>query len=90
MITRACRPARRRTHNPETPGSIPGPATQCDQWNSTHQVGATVRYHHIIGEPAFTVHKTRTAAEVLSGHTAVVWLEGVSGCVCLEALSDAG
>ena len=29
--------------------------------------------------------KTRTEAQVLSGHTAVVWLEGKSGCVCCDA-----
>jgi hypothetical protein len=27
-------------------------------------------------------YRTRTPAQVLSGHTAVVWLEGKSGCVC--------
>ena len=28
---------------------------------------------------------TRTVASVLSGHTAVVWLKGKSGCVTVEA-----
>ena len=60
----------------------------CDLWNAAHPIGSTVRYHHIIDDSAFTVHKTCTMAEVLSGHTPVVWLEGVSDCVCLEALSD--
>jgi len=27
---------------------------------------------------------TRSHAEVLSGHTAVVWIEGVVGCVALS------
>lgn len=26
--------------------------------------------------------RTRTPAQILSGHTAVVWLEGKAGCVC--------
>ncbi|WP_256701045.1 hypothetical protein [Caballeronia sordidicola] len=31
-----------------------------------------------------TVYVTRTPAEVLSGHTAVVWLDGKSGCVAVS------
>jgi hypothetical protein len=28
---------------------------------------------------------TRTVAQVLMNHTAVVWLDGKAGCVCVEA-----
>lgn len=58
---------------------------QCDLWNKANPVGTAVEYHPIIGEPAHRVRNTRTPAEVLSGHTAVVWLHGERGCVCLEA-----
>jgi hypothetical protein len=58
---------------------------RCAQWNARHPVGAQVEYHSVIGEAEFKVFRTRTPAQVLSGLTAVVWLEGKSGCVCLEA-----
>ena len=61
--------------------------SDCRIFNSLTPVGAEVDYHHVIGEEASTRHKTRSSAQVLSGHTAVVWLEGVSGCVCLEAIT---
>lgn len=57
----------------------------CEAWNEDVPVGAEVKYHHVIGEEAHTLHKTKTKAQVLSGHTPVVWLEGVPGCVALEA-----
>jgi hypothetical protein len=57
----------------------------CIVWNHEHPVGTRVLYHPIIGEPEGRERVTRTPAEVLSGHTAVVWLEGERGCVCLEA-----
>jgi hypothetical protein len=60
-------------------------ARQCDEWNSAYPVGTLVEYHPIIDEPEHRLRKTRTAAQVLSGHTAVVWLEDERGCVCLEA-----
>ena len=58
---------------------------QCDRWNEQYPVGTLVEYHPIIDEPEHRLRKTRSTAQVLSGHTAVVWLEGESGCVCLEA-----
>jgi hypothetical protein len=58
---------------------------QCDLWNMAYPVGTSVEYHPVIGEPAHRIRKTRTAAQVLSGHTPVVWLDGESGCVALEA-----
>jgi hypothetical protein len=60
----------------------------CATWNSRHPVGTFVRYYRRIHprEDLAGVFRTRSAAQVLSGHTAVVWLEGVSGCVCLDAV----
>jgi len=55
---------------------------ECDRWN---QLGTLVEYHPIIDKPEHRLRKTRTPAQVLSGHTAVVWLEGESGCVALDA-----
>ena len=54
----------------------------CDQWNSAHPVGAEVVVLTDTKGPIFT--RTRSEAQVLSGHTPVIWLEGISGCYDLE------
>lgn len=62
----------------------PNPQAEVDAWNAKVAVGDYVDYRGYPGaEPK--AFRTRTEAEVLSGHTAVVWLEGKSGCVCCEA-----
>lgn len=58
---------------------------QCIVWNARHPIGTKVKYHPVIGEPAFDEYVTRTEASVLSAHTAVVWLVGKFGCVALDA-----
>lgn len=62
------------------------PEQQVAEWNRRHAVGAFVRYHRIIGEGDGEATRSRSEAWVLSGHTAVVLVEGVSGCVCLDAV----
>lgn len=52
-----------------------------DAWNAANKSGADVAYRRDNGKAILT--KTRTEAQVLSGHTAVIWLEGISGCVDL-------
>ncbi|KUZ78274.1 hypothetical protein [Burkholderia ubonensis] len=61
----------------------PNPQKAVDDWNARVSVGATVEYSEVRGDPPKTF-TTRTAAEVLSGHTAVVWLNGKSGCVAIS------
>jgi hypothetical protein len=61
---------------------------QCDDWNANHPIGSVVCYHSIIGEAPYKLYSTCTPAQVLEGHTAVVWLHRKTGCVCLDALSD--
>lgn len=58
---------------------------QARDWNERHVVGSEVRYHPVIDNPEYRVRKTRSAAFVLSGHTACVFLEGEAGCVALDA-----
>jgi hypothetical protein len=53
-----------------------------DAWNARVAIGQEVDYREI-AEAAPRRFRTSTAAEVLSGHTAVVWLAGKSGCVCV-------
>lgn len=54
-----------------------------DIWNTANPViGTPVTVTLDTGEQRETV--TRSAAEVLGGHTAVVWLEGIVGCYDLR------
>ncbi len=59
------------------------PAATVAAWNSAYPVGIEVDYRfHRGAAPKRT--RTTTEAQVLGGHTAVVWLAGVSGCVALS------
>lgn len=58
----------------------------CDAFNAKVSVGGRVRVTlDGIDEPRDTV--TRSEAQILGGHTAVVWMEGVSGCYDLECVT---
>lgn len=61
----------------------PNPQKEVDAWNACVNVGDAVEYvdHPGASRQQFT---TASAAEVLSGHTAVVWLNGKNGCVCVS------
>ena len=65
--------------NRRTPKSV---QKKVDKWNAKYQVGQAVDLQKDGGEIVRT--KTRSAAEVLGGHTAVIWLEGVTGCYMLD------
>jgi hypothetical protein len=58
---------------------------QCDAWNAANPVGVPVALEKDNGETQLTV--TRSAAQVLSGHSAVIWLDGVSGCYLLDRVT---
>ena len=55
-----------------------------DVWNRDCPVGTPVLYWLGAREGEGKRSKTRSSAELLGGHTAVVWIEGVSGCVALS------
>jgi len=55
---------------------------QVDAWNMRFPVGTEVSLEKDSGEVVIT--KTRSNAELLSGHSAVIWLEGISGCYLLD------
>jgi hypothetical protein len=64
---------------------------QCDRWNRNHPEGTTVVYEDIIGDGETHRGKSISEAQVMGGHSAVIWLEGKSGCVSLDhctALKD--
>ncbi|MEJ7807053.1 MAG: hypothetical protein WKG03_14160 [Telluria sp.] len=56
---------------------------QCDAFNFDCSIGGRVAVK-IDGKDKPFITTTRTGAQILSGHTAVVWLDGVSGCYCLS------
>lgn len=53
-----------------------------DDWNARYPVGQAVNVRIDGGGTVQT--KTRSPAELMSGHSAVIWLEGVSGCYLLS------
>ncbi|MGK4660997.1 hypothetical protein, partial [Pseudomonas aeruginosa] len=57
---------------------------QCDAWNKLHGIGTLIAYEDIRGEGETHRGKSTTEAQVLGGHSAVIWLEGKSGCVSLD------
>lgn len=54
---------------------------QVDDFNARWPVGQKVSVRKDAGDGVITT--TRSAAEVLSGHSAVIWLDGISGCYLL-------
>ena len=60
------------------------PVETADAWNRTVRVGDLVEYR---GKPEAEPQRfrTRTVAQVLMNHTAVVWLDGRAGCVTVDA-----
>ena len=50
----------------------------CDKFNAAHQVGAAVSVKLDGGEVRETV--TNSEAQVMGGHSAVIWLDGIRGC----------
>lgn len=59
----------------------------CDKFNAVHQVGAAVTVLLDDGEVRETV--TTSEAQVLSGHSAVIWLKGIRGCYELARVTPA-
>jgi hypothetical protein len=58
---------------------------QCEAFNAKYPVGQKVSVRKDAGDGVITI--TRSKAEVLSGHSAVIWLEGISGCYLLDRVT---
>jgi hypothetical protein len=56
-----------------------------DGFNRRYPIGTDVLLRKDDGSLLET--KTRSRAEVLSGHSAVIWVEGVSGCYLLSRVT---
>jgi len=61
---------------------------ECDTFNSSVSVGDEVFVKlDGVDEPFRT--RTKSEAQILSGHSAVIWLVGVSGCYLLDRVRKA-
>jgi len=56
--------------------------SKCNVFNQQNPVGSPVTVVLDFGQKRET--RVKYAAGVLSGHTPVVWLEGISGCYVLD------
>lgn len=74
--------AERRRPGPKSASEL---QAQVDDFNARYPVGQRVTLRNDRGEGVTTV--TRAAAEVLSGHSAVIWLDGISGCYLLDRIT---
>lgn len=58
----------------------------CDKFNASIPVGAAVSVLLDGGAVRETI--TTSEAQVLSGHSAVIWLDGISGCYDLDSVTS--
>ena len=56
------------------------------EWNRHNDVGELITYRRDDGSIVRT--RTSTPAAVLGNHTAVIWLQGIAGCVALERVKS--
>jgi hypothetical protein len=62
--------------------------TECDAFNAANPIGSAV-YVKLDGKDEPFLTKTRSDAQILSGHSSVIWLENVSGCYLLDRVTPA-
>lgn len=55
-----------------------------EDFNNNIDVGAPVRYWTGVREGEGVLSKTKSKAELLGEHTAVVWVEGHAACIALS------
>jgi hypothetical protein len=58
----------------------------CDAWNQAHPIGSPV-FVQLDNHVGLFETTTRSDAQILSGHSAVIWLDGVSGCYLLDRVT---
>ena len=72
----------RRSYRQPAPRS---PQEAVDRWNNEHGIGTLVQFWPVRNRLEYQICRTTSAAWLLSGHTAVVMITGVRGCVALDA-----
>lgn len=68
----------------------PNPQKLVDDFNARVMVGDLIEFSEVIGLGEVRRFNTATPAEILSGHSAVVWLEGKRGCVLVSHCQPVG
>jgi hypothetical protein len=63
------------------------PAGAVFAWNSIYPIGTIVNVTKDNGEVVRT--KTRSKAELFNGRSAVIWLDGITGCYLLNRVKVA-
>lgn len=63
---------------------------QCDAFNAAHPVGSPIEVWTGLIEGAPKAAKVREPAQILSGHTAVVYIDVGRGCVALTHVRGRG
>lgn len=58
---------------------------QVDAWNGDNQTGVIVDVRRDNGDVLRT--RTRSSAQMLSGHSAVIWVKGIAGCYKLDRVT---
>ncbi len=56
---------------------------ECEAWNRKYPIGTDVLLNKDFVDELVPT-KTRSKASILSGHSVVIWLDGVSGCYLLS------
>ncbi len=56
---------------------------ECDDWNSRYPIGTDVLLDKDFVDELVPT-KTKSKAQILSGHSVVIWLENISGCYLLS------
>jgi hypothetical protein len=60
---------------------------ECSRWNEKYPIGTPVMVKKDNGVEYLS--RTRSEASVLSGHSAVIFVDGISGCYLLSRVSPA-
>ncbi len=60
------------------------PIRLAHKFNQSFPIGTTVRYWTGTRDGIGKVSRTKTDAQVIGGHTAVIWLDDESGCIALS------
>lgn len=66
------------------------PEQQAAMWNEKYPVGIAVLYWRGAKQGPGKQSSTKSQAEVLGGHTAVIWVEGEPGCIALSHVNVMG
>jgi hypothetical protein len=70
------------THKRSTPAQL---QRECNKFNAAIKIGDSVAYQEVMSDTCpVQVFTAQTEAQIMSGHSAVVWLNGKSGCVLVS------